>query len=148
MAEAINLRKEKGKKFSIIVAAEGARPIDGEMVVKTRLEGRTDPVVLGGIGAKVADDLEGLIGLETRVTVLGHIQRGGSPNAYDRVLATRYGTAAVDAVIAGETGKMVALKGTEIVTVPLAEAVSRLKKIPLHHPVLLAARAVGLRFGD
>ncbi|NLM21345.1 MAG: 6-phosphofructokinase [Peptococcaceae bacterium] len=148
VAEAINLRKEKGKKFSIIVAAEGARPIDGEMVVKTRLEGRTDPVVLGGIGAKVADDLEGLIGLETRVTVLGHIQRGGSPNAYDRVLATRYGTAAVDAVIAGETGKMVALKGTEIVTVPLAEAVSRLKKIPLHHPVLLAARAVGLRFGD
>ena len=148
VAEAINLRKEKGKKFSIIVAAEGARPIDGEMVVKTRLEGRTDPVVLGGIGAKVADDLEGLIGLETRVTVLGHIQRGGSPNAYDRVLATRYGTAAIDAVIAGETGKMVALKGTEIVTVPLAEAVSHLKKIPLHHPVLLAARAVGLRFGD
>ncbi|NLL51186.1 MAG: 6-phosphofructokinase [Peptococcaceae bacterium] len=148
VAEAVNLRKEKGKKFSIIVAAEGARPIDGEMVVKTRLEGRTDPVVLGGVGAKVAEDLEGLIGLETRVTVLGHIQRGGSPNAYDRVLATRYGTAAIDAVIAGETGKMVALKGTEIVTVPLAEAVSHLKKIPLHHPVMLTARAVGLRFGD
>ncbi|NLO97044.1 MAG: 6-phosphofructokinase [Peptococcaceae bacterium] len=148
VAEAINARKEKGKKFSIIVAAEGARPIDGEMVVKSRIEGRTDPIVLGGIGDKVANDLVDLIGLETRVTVLGHIQRGGSPNAFDRVLATRYGTAAVDAVLNGETGKMVALHGTEIVTVPLEQAVNQLKKIPLDHPVLLAAKAVGLCFGD
>jgi 6-phosphofructokinase 1 len=148
VAETVNKRKEQGKKFSIIVAAEGAMPIGGEMVVESRIEGRTDPVKLGGIGAKVAKDLETLIGLETRVTVLGHIQRGGSPNAYDRVLATRYGAAAVAAVIAGDTGKMVALQGSSIVTVPLEEAVHRLKLVPTDSPVLLAAKSVGLQFGD
>lgn len=148
VAEAINDRKARGKKFSIIVAAEGAKPVGGEMVVERTIAGRTDPIKLGGIGAKVAKDLEGLIGLETRVTVLGHIQRGGSPNTYDRVLATRYGTAAVDAVTREEYGRMVALKGTEIVTVPLEDAVNHLKKVPLDDPVLLTARKLGLSLGD
>ncbi|HHV63924.1 MAG TPA: 6-phosphofructokinase [Peptococcaceae bacterium] len=148
VAKAVNDRKARGKKFSIIVVAEGARPLGGEMVVERTIAGRPDPIKLGGIGAKVAKDLEGLIGLETRVTVLGHIQRGGSPNTYDRVLATRYGVAAVDAVLAGEIGKMVALKGSTIATVPLAEAVNRLKQVPLDDQVLLAARKMGLKFGD
>lgn len=148
IAEAVNDRKDKGKKFSIIVAAEGAKPAGGEMVVERTIEGRTDPIKLGGIGAKVARDLEGLIGLETRVTVLGHIQRGGSPNTYDRVLATRYGVAAVDAVMGQKYGQMVALQGADIVTVPLEDAVNHLKKVPLDDPVLLTARKLGLYFGD
>ncbi len=148
VAEAINDRKSKNKKFSIIVVAEGAKPGDGEMVVKQVFEGRTDPVKLGGIGEKVGRDLEGLINLETRVTVLGHMQRGGSPNTFDRILATRYGVAALDAVVAKDFGKMVALQGTSIVTVPLSEAVKHLKKIIPVDEVLLAARKLGLKFGD
>lgn len=148
VAEAINDRKSKNKKFSIIVVAEGAKPGDGEMVVKQVFKGRTDPVKLGGIGEKVGRDLEGLINLETRVTVLGHIQRGGSPNTFDRILATRYGVAALDAVVAKDFGKMVALQGTSIVTVPLPEAVKHLKKITPADEVLLAARKLGLKFGD
>lgn len=148
VAEAINDRKSRNKKFSIIVVAEGAKPSDGEMVVKQVFEGRTDPVKLGGIGEKVGRDLEGLINLETRVTVLGHIQRGGSPNTFDRILATRYGVAALDAVVAKDFGKMVALQGTSIITVPLWEAVKQLKKILPDDEVLLAARKLGLKFGD
>ncbi len=148
VAQAVNVRKERGKKFSIIVVAEGAKPLGGKMVVERTIAGRTDPIKLGGIGSKVAADLEGLIGLETRVTVLGHIQRGGSPNTYDRVLATRYGVAAFDAVMQQEFGKMVALQGSQIVTVPLIDAVNQLKKIPLDDQVLQMARKLGLEFGD
>lgn len=148
VAETVNQRKALGKKFSIIVVAEGAAPLDGEMVVERRLEDRTDPVKLGGIGAKVANDLEKLIGLETRVTVLGHLQRGGSPNVFDRILATRYGVAAVDAVLNDETGKMVALKGSDIITVPLADAVNQMKKVLPEDPVLHTARRIGLCLGD
>lgn len=148
VAEAINIRKSKGKKFSIIVVAEGSKSCGGEMVVECTVEGRPDPIKLGGIGARVSEELEGLIGLEKRVTVLGHIQRGGSPNPYDRVLATRYGVAAVDAVIAEEWGKMVALKGSTIVTVPLADAVKNLKKVSLNDQVLLTARKLGINVGD
>ncbi|RNC29448.1 MAG: Pyrophosphate--fructose 6-phosphate 1-phosphotransferase [Candidatus Dichloromethanomonas elyunquensis] len=148
VAEAVNIRKQNGKKFSIMVVAEGAKPLGGEMVVERTIAGRTDPVKLGGIGAKAAADLERMIGLETRVTVLGHIQRGGSPNTYDRVLATRYGVAAVDAVIGGKFDTMVALKGSEIGCVPLADAVNRLKKVPLGDPVLLMAQKLGINFGQ
>lgn len=148
IAEAVNARVKGNKKFSIIVVAEGSKPVGGEMVVERTFQDRTDPIKLGGIGAKVARDLEELINQETRVTVLGHIQRGGSPNTFDRVLATRYGVAAVDGVLAQDYGKMVALKGTEIVRVPLADAVHRLKQISLDDPVLLAARKLGLKFGD
>jgi len=148
VAQAVNDRKARGKKFSIMVVAEGAKPIDGEMVVQRTIAGRTDPIKLGGIGTKVASDLEVLIGLETRVTVLGHIQRGGSPNTFDRVLATRYGVAALGAVVAQEFGKMVALQGAHIVNVPLTQAVNRLKKVPSDDEVLITARKLGLQFGD
>ena len=113
-----------------------------------RSKGRTDPLKLGGIGEKVAKDLENHVNLETRVTVLGHLQRGGSPNTFDRILSTRYGVAAIDAVLVHDFGKMVALQGTSIVRVPLADAVKHLKKIDLADEVLLTARKLGLRFGD
>lgn len=148
VALAIQERSKQGKKFSIVVVAEGAKPIGGEMVVERTLSGRPDPVKLGGIGAKLANDLEKLTGIENRVTVLGHLQRGGSPVAYDRLLATRYGVAAVDAILEGDFGTMVALQGREIIRVPLAEAVDKLKQVPLTDPVLLAARNLGIELGD
>lgn len=148
VALSIQKRAKQGKKFSIIVVAEGARPLGGEMVVERMMTGRVDPVKLGGIGAKIGRDLEEHYGMETRVTVLGHLQRGGSPNAYDRVLSTRYGTAAVDAALEEEFGVMVALQGREIVRVPLREAVDQIKLVPLNDPLLLAARTLGLEMGD
>jgi 6-phosphofructokinase 1 len=130
VAEAVNNRKTGGKKFSIMVVAEGAKPAGGEMVVERTIAGRTDPINLGGIGAKVARDLEGLIGLETRVTVLGHIQRGGSPNTYDRVLATRYGVAAFDAVAAGELRQDGGSQGFGYRHRALGRCGQQLKKVP------------------
>ncbi|KLU63514.1 pyrophosphate--fructose 6-phosphate 1-phosphotransferase [Peptococcaceae bacterium CEB3] len=148
VAEAVKRRARKGKKFSIIVVAEGAKPLGGEMVVESRVSGRPDPLKLGGIGAQVARDLATLTGMENRVTVLGHLQRGGSPVAYDRLLATRYGTAAVEALREGAFGTMVALQGRDIVRVALSDAVDKLKQVPLADPVLLAARSLGIEMGD
>ncbi len=148
VALCIQQRAKQGKKFSIIVVAEGAKPLGGEMVVERMMEGRVDPIKLGGIGAKIGRDLEEHYGVETRVTVLGHLQRGGSPSAYDRVLSTRYGVAAVDAALEEEFGIMVALQGREIVRVPLCEAVDKIKHVPLNDPLLLAARMLRMEMGD
>jgi 6-phosphofructokinase 1 len=117
-------------------------------VVKAFDRRRTDARQLGGIGAVVARRIEEGTGLETRVTVLGHLQRGGSPSAHDRVLATRFGVAAAHCAARGESGLMVALRGTEIVTVPISQAIATLRTVPHDHPLVLAARAVGTRFGD
>lgn len=148
VVQSVQRRAKEGKKFSIIVVAEGAKPLGGEMVVERLVSGRFDPIKLGGIGAKLGNDLEEQFGMETRVTVLGHLQRGGSPNSYDRVLSTRYGVAAVDAVLEGKFGIMVALQGRDIVRVPLNQAVDRLKKVPLTDPLLITARALGIEMGD
>ncbi|EGW36736.1 6-phosphofructokinase [Desulfosporosinus sp. OT] len=148
VAQSIQRRAKQGKKFSIIVVAEGAKPMGGEMVVERMVAGRFDPIKLGGIGAKIGNDLEELFGMETRVTVLGHLQRGGSPNSYDRVLSSRYGVAAVDAVLEKEFGIMVALQGRDIVRVPLHQAVDKLKLVPLIDPLLLTARSLGIELGD
>jgi len=125
MAAALTRRHESGANFSIIVAAEGAELVfeSGEKRQVRAHEG-TDQygyVRLGGIGAALAEELEELTGFETRVTVLGHVQRGGTPTAYDRVLATRFGIKAAELAIAGEYGRMVALLGHEVDSVPLAE---------------------------
>ncbi|WP_019850388.1 6-phosphofructokinase [Desulfitobacterium sp. PCE1] len=148
IAKAVQGRARLGKHFSIIVVAEGAKPHGGEMVVERTMPGRTDPIKLGGIGAKLAADLEKITDMETRVTVLGHLQRGGSPIAVDRVLSTRYGVAAVEAALDGDFSMMVALQGQDIVRVPMAEAVHKLKKVEIDDPVLKAARSMGIEFGD
>lgn len=148
VAQAIQQRANHGKKFSIIVVAEGAKPQGGEIVVERLVSGRFDPIKLGGIGAKIGNELEEQYGMETRVTVLGHLQRGGSPNSYDRVLSSRYGVAAVDAALAEKFGIMVALRGRDIVRVPLHEAVDKLKQVLLTDPLLIAARNLGLEMGD
>ncbi|OAT81361.1 6-phosphofructokinase [Desulfotomaculum copahuensis] len=144
----INQREQQGKKFSIVVVAEGAKPLNGEQVVQKRVEDSFDPVRLGGIGQVVARQLEEATGKEARVTVLGHLQRGGSPTAFDRILATRYGTGAVKLVMEGRFGEMVCLHGTEITSVPLAETGGRTRQVPLDSDLLHSARKLGICLGD
>jgi len=119
----ISRRHDRGRSFSIVVVSEGAAPREGTM--ETRPDTGTDAfghARLGGIGMMLEGEIERRTGYETRVTILGHVQRGGTPVAYDRVLSTRFGVAAMQAVAAGHFGAMVALRGTDIVEVPLADA--------------------------
>ncbi len=137
-----------GKKFSIVVVAEGAKPVDGEMIVKKRIEDSFDPIRLGGIGTKVAKQIEEGTGMETRVTVLGHLQRGGTPTAFDRILATRYGTGAVNLLMSGKFGEMVCLRTPDIKSVSLAEAVGEMRLVPTGSDIIQTARQVGISLGD
>ena len=117
-------RHATGRRFSIVVVAEGATPKGGgTQVVQGTAVDAFGHARLGGIGAVLAREIERRLEVETRATALGHVQRGGSPSAFDRVLATRFGVAAVDELVAGRTGVMVALRGTSIVTVPLDEVI-------------------------
>jgi 6-phosphofructokinase 1 len=141
-------RIRRGKHFSIVVVAEGAFPRKGKWVIQRTVEGSTDPIRLGGIGAETAQQIETLTGLESRFTVLGHLQRGGSPTSFDRLLATRFGYEALQFLVKGLFGKMVALKGNQLKAVPIFQAVHRLKTVPMNHPLVRAARAVGTSFGD
>ncbi|MGH9280212.1 MAG: ATP-dependent 6-phosphofructokinase [Acidimicrobiales bacterium] len=138
VAEGLRRRHERGRYASLVVVAEGATPIEGTMVTQED-EGldQFGHVRLGGIGTKVAEEIEKRTGFETRVTILGHIQRGGTPTAFDRVLATRFGIAAIDAVHEGAFGEMVALQAGQIVRVPLSEAVKEIKTVDpgLYHDV-------------
>jgi 6-phosphofructokinase 1 len=131
VSEHIRRRHAKGRYASIVVVAEGAKPRDGTIVVSSGAKDQFGHERLGGIGNVVAEQIEARTGIESRVTILGHVQRGGSPTAFDRMLATRLGTAAVEAVHDGAAGTMVALHGPTIERVPLADAVSELKTVDL-----------------
>ena len=144
----IHKRELKGKRFSLVCVAEGAKPIGGQLVTKGTDVKRTDPIQLGGIGKVVADNIEQNTGRETRVTVLGHLQRGGSPTPYDRILATKFGAFAISLAAQKKFGKMVALKGNEIVEVDIIDAISKQKLVKPNNQGVLAARAVGISFGD
>jgi ATP-dependent phosphofructokinase / diphosphate-dependent phosphofructokinase len=122
-------RHESGRSFSIVVVAEGATPVDGDVVTEHESADAFGHVRLGGIAVQLEKEIEARTGYETRMTILGHVQRGGTPCAYDRVLGTRFGVAAVDAATAGQFGMMVALRGTAIETVPLDEALAEPKLI-------------------
>jgi phosphofructokinase-like protein len=137
VSERIKARHARGRYASIVVVAEGAEPTEGSMVVQDQELDAFGHVKLGGIGTWLAKELEQRTGFETRVTILGHIQRGGTPTAYDRVLSTRFGIAAIEAVHDGAFGQMVALRAGEIVRVSLADAVGTLKTIDptLYHDV-------------
>jgi 6-phosphofructokinase 1 len=125
-------KRHKQKKFSILVVAEGAVPTDGKLVLAGEGTDEFGNVRLGGIGQVLGREIEKRSGIETRVTILGHIQRGGSPTAYDRVLATRFGVRAVDAVAEGQFGKMVALRSEAIGLVDIKEAILANKKVDMH----------------
>jgi len=147
VAATIRQRREAGHPYSIVVVAEGAKPADGE--VSTLGDAETGAMQrLFGAAAHVAAGLRELIILDLRFTVLGHIQRGGSPSNFDRVLGTRFGEAAVGLVARGEFGKMVALKGTDIVSVDLVDALDRPKRVDPRGALVTTARNLGIAFGD
>ncbi len=141
-------RELQGKKFSLVCVAEGAKPKDGEMVIKGTDIKRHDPTQLGGIGELVAKRIEENTGRETRVTVLGHLQRGGSPTPFDRILSTKFGTYAIDLAARHKFGRMVALKGDLIKSVKIEDAISHQKLVQPNNQAVVAAKAVGISFGE
>ena len=143
----IRAREAAGRRFSIVVVAEGARSKDGTIeLLERRGVGTVDR--LGGIASKVARAIEHSTGKETRTLVLGHLQRGGSPTTYDRLLALRFGAAAVRAIADGAFGIMVGLKGPGIEQVPLEEVVGKSKNVPLDSDTIATARELGISLGD
>jgi ATP-dependent phosphofructokinase / diphosphate-dependent phosphofructokinase len=146
VAATIAQREQRGAKFSIVVVAEGAAPAGGEIAVLRRTVGQAEK--LGGIGEHVAIALEELTGKEARTVVLGHLLRGGSPTAFDRILGLRFGAAAVRGLAAGHDGVMVSLNPPTVDYVPLAEATQRMKSVPLDCDSILTARDLGINFGD
>ena len=139
-------REARGRRFSIVVAAEGASPIGGAMVATEQEAGRE--VLLGGIAEQVAREIEIRTGKETRSVVLGHLQRGGRPTTFDRLLSLRFGAAAVRMVDARRFGVMVALDPPTVLAVPLEVATERMKSVPLDSDTMLTARDLGISFGD
>ena len=129
IVDTIKMRHERGKDFSIVVVAEGVKFEGDDYVVQASGTDEFGHVKLGGVGQLVGEVIEKETGFETRVTVLGHLQRGGTPTAFDRVLGTRYGIAAIDLVHAEDWGKMVALQGNQIRAVPLEQGIGELKKV-------------------
>ena len=142
----VRARDATGSNFSIIVVAEGAIEIGHELVYQDKGDSSRAPR-LGGIGQHLQRDLEHVTGRETRCVVLGHLQRGGRPNAFDRMLATNFGSCAVRALANGETGVMVALQAGDVVSVPLAEAIKGIKTVPPEGQLVRTARDTGISFG-
>ncbi len=141
-------RSNRGKGFSIACVSEGAKPFGGEQVVSKVVESSPDPIRLGGIGQKLQADIEATTGLECRTTVLGHIQRGGTPTPFDRVLATNYGYHAIELLMSGERDKLVVMQNGRITHAEITHVAGKQRTIPLDNPLLAAARAVGTNTGD
>ena len=147
VCEKIKARDRAGRHFSIVVVAEGAFPAGGqESIIGSSLPGESRRV--GGIASRIAWDIEQKTGKESRSLVLGHLQRGGMPTGYDRLLATRFGGAAVEAVENGKWGHMVALQSPHIVTIPFTEALAEPRRVDPNHDIVRTARATGISFGD
>ncbi len=144
----IREREARGRHFSIVCVAEGATQIDGEVVMKTVPHGTGEQTRIGGIGEVVAREIADRTGKETRSLTLGHLQRGGTPVSYDRVISLRFGTAAVRCVERRDFGKMVALDPPDIRPVPLSQSLENIKTVPVDGDAVLTARALGVSFGD
>lgn len=140
-------RSRRGKRFSIIVASEGAKELGGQMVVKERLAHSPDPIRLGGIANKLVKDIENQVGLDCREVTLGHIQRGGTPTAFDRVLATGLGFQAIDLLSRGVKNHLVVFKDGKYSSVPLRSIAGKIKTVPKNHPLIHAAKGVKTSFG-
>jgi ATP-dependent phosphofructokinase / diphosphate-dependent phosphofructokinase len=147
VCDKIMARDRAGRQFSIVVVAEGAFPQGGRVsVIGESLPGQAKRV--GGVADSIAREIQQITGKETRSLVLGHLQRGGMPTGYDRLLATRFGGAAVRAVEQCRWGHMVALQSPHIVTIPIEEALRELKRVDPEHDVVQTARETGISFGD
>lgn len=146
VAEKIYDREAAGRNYSIIVCAEGAFPKDGTMFSEDQGKGRE--VLLGGIAKYVAKEISRITGKETRSLVLGHLQRGGSPSAFDRLLGLRFGTAAVNTLLQGKVNVMVALDPPEVKTIPIDEVIKSMKTVPMNCDTIMTARSLGVSLGD
>lgn len=143
----IREREESGRRFTLVVVAEGAREKDGGFVTSAGQEEHRE-ARLGGIGGVVADEIAKRTGKETRSCVLGHLQRGGSPTPFDRVLCSIFGAHAVELIAAGRFGRMVAWQGQQIADIPFTEAVGKLKTVPIDSNLTRTARALGISLGE
>jgi len=143
----IERRKRTGSRFSIVVAAEGAYPLGGEKMFEKEPGANGSPGRLGGIGRWVADRISLCTNLETRVAVLGHLQRGGAPTTFDRILATRFGVEAVNLVAEGKFGSMACLRGRKIDSVPITAAIHGIKRVNPRGQLVLTAEALGIELG-
>ena len=148
VADAIKANRARGKNFALVVVAEGAKPVGGDVVVSKVVEDSPDPIRLGGIGEVVSEQLERLAGLESRATILGHVQRGGTPTANDRILSTRYGTYAVDLLMQGKFGNMVVLNGSELSYDSLENVIGKNKSVEETSYWIQTARGIGMCLGD
>jgi 6-phosphofructokinase 1 len=140
-------RERLSKHFTLIVVAEGARPRGGDFVTAAS-QPENREARLGGVGAVIAAEVEARTGKETRLCVLGHLQRGGTPTNFDRAMCSMFGAEAVELLAAGDYGKMVTFGGSQIGSVPIRDAVGRLKTVPLDGRLLRTARALGISLGD
>lgn len=150
IVDKIKSREEEGRRFSIIAVAEGAKPKNGEVVVAKIVKDSPDPIRLGGIGNKLAEDLEKLLpDKEIRCTVLGHIQRGGNTSTYDRILSTRYGVGAVELINEGKFGEMICLKGGNMSSDSLENVIGQKSKlVDINGDLVQVAKKIGISFAD
>jgi 6-phosphofructokinase 1 len=149
IVKAVMDRKRRGKQFSIIVAAEGARPEKGEMTVTKVVKGSPDPLRLGGVSYKIAELLDAAkTGMDTRVVVLGHVQRGGEPTPFDRWLATGFGVQAAELLAKKKFGRMVSFRNYGFTNVSIAAAVGKLRRVSPAAQEVRTALAVGVSFGN
>ena len=144
---AVRKRNRFGKRFSIVVVAEGAKPLGGVQTVRQIVADSPDPIRFGGVCYTIAAQIEKDTGIECRATVLGHLQRGGTPTPFDRLLATQFAVKAVQMVVAGEFNRMAAVQGSTLTTVPIASVVGQQRKIPLDSQLIDVAYAVGTCLG-
>jgi ATP-dependent phosphofructokinase / diphosphate-dependent phosphofructokinase len=141
-------RSKHGKAFTIIAISEGAKPRGGQQVIHKLIKDSPDPVRLGGISQMLAEQIETQFGLECRATILGHVQRGGTPVAEDRVLATLFGHKALELALANQFNELVVMQNGQITSIPFEIVAGRQRLVPLDHPLIEAARGVGTCFGD
>ncbi|MBI4846456.1 MAG: ATP-dependent 6-phosphofructokinase [Candidatus Omnitrophica bacterium] len=148
IAAVVKERYKRGKRFSIIVLSEGSKPKGGSVVVQRFVKESTIQARLGGVGFMLGEQLEKYTGLETRTVVMGHLQRGGSPTAFDRILATQLGTKAALMIEKGEFGYMAAVKGNKLVSVSLEKVAKGPKTVAEKHPLICSALSIGTSFGS
>jgi len=143
----IRKRSRFGKRFSIVVVSEGTRPLDGEQVYQRIVKDSPEPLRLGGISHHIANQIEEDTGIECRVTILGHLQRGGTPTPFDRLIATQFAVKAVEMVADKKFNHMVAMQGNKLVAVHIEKVMNRQRTVPLESPLIKTAKAVGTNFG-
>lgn len=148
IAHVVRLRSKRHKRFSIVVVSEGAKPLGGKQIVERVVETSPDPIRLGGVARWLSHELEDRTGIESRYVVLGHVQRGGTPVAADRVLATQFGDHAMHLLRNGKRNRLVVMHGRELADINLTDAADKQRLVPDNHPLVQAARSVYTSFGN